>query len=52
MPWPFLLAVIISSVLSVRVLRRQREVFALRVLQRAERASARFEERRLREDVD
>lgn len=50
--WPFLLAVIISSVLSVRLLRRQREAFALRVQQRAEQASARFEERRSRDDVD
>lgn len=50
--WPFLLAVITSSVLSVRLLRRQREALALRVQQRAERATARFEERRSREDVD
>ena len=50
--WPFLLAVVVSSVLSVTLLRRQREAFALRVQQRAEKASARFEERRSREDVD
>ena len=50
--WPFLVAVIISAALSVRLLRRQREAFALRVQQRAERASAAFEERRAREDAD
>ena len=50
--WPFLLAVVVSSVLSVTLLRRQREAFALRVQQRAEQASARFEERRSREDAD
>ena len=50
--WPFLLAVVVSSVLSVSLLRRQREAFALRVQQRADRAAARFEERRSREDVD
>ncbi len=50
--WPFLLAVVVSSVLSVTLLRRQREAFALRVQQRADRAAARFEERRSREDVD
>ena len=50
--WPFLLAVVVSSVLSVTLLRRQREAFALRVQQRADRAAARFEERRAREDVD
>lgn len=50
--WPFLLALVVSSVLSVTVLRRQREAFAMRVQQRADRAAARFEERRSREDVD
>lgn len=50
--WPLLLAVVVSSVLSVTLLRRQREAFALRVQQRADRAAARFEERRSREDVD
>ena len=50
--WPFLLAVVVSSVLSVSLLRRQREAFALRVQQRADRAAARFEERRSREDAD
>lgn len=50
--WPFLVSVIISAVLSVKLLKRQREAFALRVQQRAERASAAFEERRAREDAD
>ena len=50
--WPFLLAVVVSAVLSVTLLRRQREAFALRVQQRADKATARFEERRSREDVD
>ena len=43
---------LVSSVLSVTLLRRQREAFALRVQQRADRAAARFEERRSREDAD
>lgn len=50
--WPFLLAAVVSSVLSVTLLKRQREAFALRVQQRADRAAARFEARRSREDAD
>ncbi len=49
---PFLLAVVVSSVLSVKLLRPQRERFAAVVQARAERASARFEGRRSREDLD
>lgn len=41
-----------SGVASYFLLRRQREAFALRVQRRAERASARFEEMRAREDDD
>ncbi len=48
----FLLAVVVSAVLSVKLLKPQRDAFALKVQQRAERASAGFEERRSREDVD
>ena len=47
---PFLLAVVISSVLSVKLLRPQREAFAAVVQARAERATARFEQVKSRED--
>jgi hypothetical protein len=50
--WPFVAAIIVSSLLSLRFLRGPRERFAQRVQQRAERASARFEELRAREDAD
>ena len=49
---PFLAAVIISALLSLKLLAPQRERFAAVVQSRAERASARFEERKAREDVD
>ena len=49
---PFLAAVLISALLSLKLLAPQRERFAAVVQARAERASARFEERRAREDVD
>ena len=49
---PFLAAVIISALLSLKLLGPQRERFAAVVQSRAERASARFEERKAREDVD
>lgn len=49
---PFLAAVIISSVLSLKLLAPQRERFAAVVQGRAERASRRFEERRAGEDAD
>ena len=48
--WPFLVAVLISAVASVYLLRRQRERFAQVVQRRAERASMRFEEMRSKED--
>jgi hypothetical protein len=48
--WPFVLAVVISSLLSLRLLQGPRERFAQRVEARASRAAARFEEMRARED--
>lgn len=50
--WPFLVAVVVSAVVSVVFLRRQREAFALAVQRRAERASARLEQSRSREDAE
>ena len=50
--WPFLAAIVVSSLLSLKFLAPQRERFASVVQARAERASARFEERRAREDQD
>jgi hypothetical protein len=49
---PFLAAVIVSSLLSLKLLAPQRERFAAVVEARAERASRRFEERKGREDND
>jgi hypothetical protein len=49
---PFIAAVIVSSVLSLRLLAPQRERFAAVVQARAERATQRFEERKAREDSD
>ncbi len=49
---PFLAAVIVSSLLSLRLLAPQRERFATVVEARAQRASLRFEERKAREDSD
>ncbi len=49
---PFLAAVIISALLSLKLLAPQRERFASVVQARAERASQKFEERKAREDVD
>jgi hypothetical protein len=48
--WPFVAAIIVSSVLALRFLRGPRERFARKVEERAARASARFEEMRARED--
>jgi hypothetical protein len=45
-------AFVISGVGSYFLLDRQREAFARRVEARAERATAAFEERKAREDVD
>lgn len=39
--WPFLLAVVVSAVASMTLLRRQREAFAMSVQRRAERSAAR-----------
>jgi hypothetical protein len=50
--WPFLAAVVVSSLLSLKYLAPQREAFAAVVDARAHRAAARFEERKAREDVD
>ena len=50
--WPLLLAAIVSAVASYYLLRGQRDRFAAKVQERAERASARVEERRSREDQD
>ena len=47
---PFIAAVIVSSLLSLRYLAPQRERFAAVVQARAERATQRFEERKARED--
>jgi hypothetical protein len=47
---PFLAAVILSSLLSLKLLAPQRERFAQVVEARAQRATRRFEERRSRED--
>ena len=49
--WPLLLAAVVSAVASYYLLRGQRERFAAAVQQRADRASARFEERKAREDA-
>lgn len=50
--WPFLLAVVVSSVLSLKFLAPQRQRFAQTVEARATRATANFEARRAKEDVD
>jgi hypothetical protein len=50
--WPFVGAVIISSLLSLRLLKGPRERFAEKVEARASRAAAKFEEIRTREDTD
>jgi hypothetical protein len=50
--WPFLAAIVVSSLLSWKFLAPQRERFAATVQARAERATAKFEERRAREDQD
>lgn len=50
--WPFIAAVIISSVLSLKLLAPQRERFAAVVQQRAEKATARFEDIKAKEDAE
>jgi hypothetical protein len=49
---PFFAAIIISSLLSLKVLAPQRERFAAVVQARAERATQKFEEIKSREDVE
>ncbi len=49
---PFLAAVIVSSLLSLRLLAPQRERFAGVVQARAERAATKFDEIKSREDSD
>ena len=49
---PFLAALIISALLSFKLLAPQRERLAAAVQARAERASKRFEEQKSKEDVD
>jgi hypothetical protein len=39
--WPFLLAVVVSAIASMTLLRRQRDAFAMSVQRRAERSAAR-----------
>lgn len=48
--WPFLIAIVLSAILSVYLLRGQRERFAAVVQRRAEAASARLERARSKED--
>jgi membrane protein implicated in regulation of membrane protease activity len=50
--WVFVIAFVISGVASYFLLNRPRESFARRVDERAQRASAAFEARKAREDVD
>lgn len=50
--WPVVIAFAISGVASYFLLNRQRAAFARRVEERAARASARFEERRAKEDLE
>ncbi len=49
---PAVAALILSMLLSFRVLRKQRDVLAARVQARAERASTKFNELKSKEDVD
>lgn len=50
--WAVLLAFVISGVASYFVLARQRQKFAVKVEQRAQRVTSRFEEQRSKEDSD
>lgn len=50
--WLLLAALVISSILSLRLLEKPREELARSVQARAERASARFEEMKSKEDED
>ncbi|HEX7739818.1 MAG TPA: DUF4229 domain-containing protein [Marmoricola sp.] len=48
--WPFVAAVLVSAVLSYKVLQTPRNRFARRVQDRAERATAKFEAMKSHED--
>jgi ABC-type bacteriocin/lantibiotic exporter with double-glycine peptidase domain len=50
--WAIVLSFVLSGLASFFLLNRSREAFARRVQERAERASAAFEARRSKEDVD
>ena len=50
--WPFLGAIVLSALLSWKYLAPQRERFAAVVQGRAERASAKYEAMRSKEDAD
>ena len=50
--FPLIIAFVVSGIGSYFLLGRQRAAFATRVEARAERATAAFEERRAKEDVD
>lgn len=50
--WAVVIAFALSGVGSYFLLNRQREAFARRVEERAQRMSARYEELKTREDVD
>jgi ABC-type bacteriocin/lantibiotic exporter with double-glycine peptidase domain len=50
--WVLILGFALSGIASYFLLNRQRAAFARRVEERAQRASARFEEMRAREDAD
>jgi hypothetical protein len=50
--WVLLIAAVLSSVLSIKFLAGPRERLALKVEERAQRASAKFEEMRSKEDLD
>lgn len=50
--WAVVLAFVISGIGSYFLLDRQREAFARRVEERAQRLSARYDEMKTREDVD
>ena len=50
--WPLILAAVVSTGLSVYLLRDMRDRFAMKVQERADRMSQRFEEMRAKEDLD
>ena len=50
--WPLVIALAVSGLASYFLLNRQREAFARRVEQRAERVHERFERMKAKEDVD